>query len=49
MWRLANGLFEFTREMRRASTGDRAEILNVNGAVQVAVNISSYTKDLPGR
>src|ERR1700675_1517048 len=49
MWRLANSQFEFPGEVRRASTCDRTEIPNVNGAVQVAVNVSSYPQDLPGR
>jgi hypothetical protein len=33
MWRLANGQFEFSREVRLASTRDRTEIPDVNGAV----------------
>src|SRR5216684_4115306 len=49
MWRLANSQFEFPGEMRRASTCDRTEIADVNGAVQVAVNVSAHAKDLPGR
>src|ERR1700675_1164335 len=48
MWRLANSQFEFPGEVRRASTCDRTEIPDVNGAMQVAVNVSSYPKDLPG-
>jgi hypothetical protein len=32
--------------MRRASARDRTEIPDVNGAVQVAVDVSSYAKDL---
>src|ERR1700730_8609526 len=47
MWRLANSQFEFPGEVRRASTCDRTEIPDVNGAVQVAVNVSAYAKDLP--
>jgi len=46
---LANSQLEFPGEVRRASTGDRAKIPDVNGAVQVAVNVSAYSKDLPGR
>src|SRR5258705_12329564 len=48
MWRLANSQFEFPGEVRRASACDRAQIPDVNGAVQVAVNVGSYAKDLPG-
>jgi hypothetical protein len=33
MWRLANSQFEFPREVRLASTRDRTEIPDVNGAV----------------
>jgi hypothetical protein len=33
MWRLADSQFEFSREVRRASTRDRTEIPDVNGAV----------------
>jgi hypothetical protein len=32
MWRLSSSQFEFSREVRRASTRDRAEIPDVNGA-----------------
>jgi hypothetical protein len=49
MRRLANSLFEFPREVRLASTRDSTEIPDVNGAVQVAVNVSPYSKDLPSR
>ena len=49
MWRLADSQFEFPREVRWASTRDRTEIPDVNGAMQIAVNVSSYAKDLPGR
>src|SRR5260370_20148912 len=48
MRRLANSQLEFPGEMRRASTCDRTEIPDVNGTVQVAVNVSAYAKDLPG-
>src|ERR1700730_11438638 len=47
MWRLANSQLEFPGEVRRASTCDRTEIPDVNGAVQDAVNGSSYAKHLP--
>src|SRR5258706_15227990 len=47
MWRLANSQFELTREVRLASTRDRTEIPDVNGTVQVPINVSSYSKDLP--
>jgi hypothetical protein len=49
MWGLADGQLEFSREVRRASTGDSTEITDVNGAVQVTVNVSSHTKKLPSR
>src|SRR6202163_2747266 len=49
MWRLANSQLEFPGEVRRASTCDPPEIPDVKGAVQVAVNVSAYAKDLPGR
>src|ERR1700719_4150545 len=49
MRRLANSEFEFPREVRRASTRDRTEIADVNGTVQIAVNVSSHAKDLPSR
>jgi hypothetical protein len=49
MWRLADSQFEFSREVRRASTSDRTKIPDVNGAVQIAVNVSSHAKDLPSR
>src|ERR1700692_1557585 len=49
MWRLADSQFEFSREVRRASTRDRTEIPDVNGAVQIDVNVSSHAKDLPRR
>src|ERR1700730_18562225 len=48
MWRLANSKLEFPGEVRRASTCDRTHIPDVYGAVQVAINVGSYTKDLPG-
>src|SRR5882757_2866243 len=47
MWRLANSEFELAREVSRASTRDSAEIPDVNGAVQVGVNVRSHPKDLP--
>src|SRR5258708_22362241 len=47
MWRLANSEFEFAREVGRASTRDGAEIPDVNGTVQVVVNVRSHPKDLP--
>src|SRR6202051_4556625 len=49
MWRLADSQFEFPREVRRASTRDRTKIPDVNGAVQIAVDVSSHAKDLPSR
>jgi hypothetical protein len=49
MWRLADGQFEFSGEVRRASTRNRTEIPDVNGAVQIAVDESSHAKDLPSR
>src|ERR1700733_8817139 len=49
MWRLADGQFKFSREVRRASTSNRTKIPDVNGAVQIAVNVSSHAKDLPSR
>jgi len=33
MWRLANGQFEFPREVRRASMRDSTEIPDMNGVV----------------
>jgi hypothetical protein len=33
MWRLANSQFELPREVRLASTRDRTEIPDLNGAV----------------
>src|ERR1700739_2534131 len=47
MWRLADSQFEFSREVRRASTRDRTEMPDVNGAVQIAVNVGSHAKNLP--
>src|ERR1700722_5249641 len=49
MWRLADSQFKFSREVRRASTSDRTKIPDVNGAVQIAVNVGSHAKDLPRR
>src|SRR6202011_478008 len=49
MWRLADSQFEFSREVRRASTRDRTEIPDVNGVVQMVVNVSSHANDLPSR
>ena len=49
MWRLADSQFELAREVRRASTRDSTEVPDVNGAVQIAVNVSSHAKDLPSR
>src|SRR6202795_2315252 len=49
MWRLANCQFELAREVRRASTRDRTEIPDVNGAVQIAVDVSSHANHLPSR
>src|SRR5882757_3800604 len=48
MLRLANSQFEFPGEVRRAAACDRTQIPDVNGTVQVAVNVRSYTQDLPG-
>src|ERR1700693_1354669 len=49
MWRIADSQFEFSREVRRASTRDGTKIPDVNGAVQIAVNVSSHAKELPSR
>src|SRR5450755_5156945 len=49
MWRLANSHFELTREVCRAPARDSAEIADVNGALQIIVYVSAYSKDLPGR
>jgi hypothetical protein len=49
MWRLTDRQFEFSREVRRASTSDRTEIPDVNGTVQIAVNVSPHAMDLPSR
>src|ERR1700739_4686165 len=49
MWRLADRQFEFPGEVRRAATRERTEIADVNGAMQVAVNVGPYSNDLPGR
>src|ERR1700753_1934245 len=49
MWWLAHSQFKFPRKVRRAATSDRTKIPDVNGAVQIAVNVSSHAKDLPGR
>src|SRR3984885_14320032 len=48
MWRLADSQFEFSREVRRTSARDRTNIPDVNDAMQIAVNVSSHAKDLPG-
>src|SRR5258708_34993670 len=47
MRRLANSQLEFPGEVRRASACDSTQIPDANGAVQVAVNVGSYSKDLP--
>jgi hypothetical protein len=49
VWRLANSQFEFPREVRRASTRNRTKIPDENGAMQIAVNVSSHAKHLPSR
>src|ERR1700752_5237194 len=47
--RLANGEFEFSTEVRRATLRNCAEMPNVNGAVQVAIDKSAHAQHLPGR
>src|ERR1700744_154161 len=49
VWRLANSQLELAREVRGASMRDSAEIPGVDGTVQIAVDVGSYAKDLPGR
>jgi len=47
MRRLAESRFEFSSEVRGTPMHDCTEIPEVNGAMQVAVNVSSHAGDLP--
>ena len=47
VWRFSEGQLERPREVRRASPRDGAEILGMNGSVQVLVDERSHPRDLP--
>src|SRR6266850_5442984 len=47
MWRFSEGQLERSREVRRGSPRDGAEVLGVNGPVQVLVDEGSHPRDLP--
>src|SRR6516165_8179669 len=47
MWRFSEGQLERPREMRRAPPRYGAEVLGVNGAVQVPVDEGPHPRDLP--
>src|SRR6266478_3500647 len=49
MRRLANGEFEFSTEVRWATLHNCAEIPNVNGAVQIAIDKGTHAQHLPRR
>src|SRR3954454_17719252 len=49
MRRLPNGQLELPGKVRGASTCDCTEVSDVNGTMQIPVDVSSHTQDLPGR
>ena len=49
VWWFSEGLFEGPREMWRAPLRYGAEVLDVDGAVQVLVDESAHARYLPGR
>src|SRR6266545_3673101 len=47
MWRFPEGKLERPREVRRGSPRDGAEVLGMNGPVQILVDEASHPRDLP--